>query len=120
MHIEITIANEDASGRSYLTWAPVQGTVRHVGVDGGSYTAPVTVTLSNDNMEAGELATQLSGARAELERLRLQERNLGRQAERARALADIGAVPKKEFEQASAEQQGAQQTIKFQQSAVAD
>jgi cobalt-zinc-cadmium efflux system membrane fusion protein len=72
-----------------------------------------------DNMEAGELAAQLAGARAELERLRLQERNLSRQTDRARSLADIGAVPKKDWEQASAEQQGAQQTIKSQESAVA-
>lgn len=74
---------------------------------------------SYDNMEAGELAAQLAGARAELERLHVQERNLGRQAERARALAEIGAVPKKELEQASSEQQGAQQTIKSQESAIA-
>ncbi len=72
-----------------------------------------------DNMEAGELTVQLAGARAELERLRVQERNLGRQSERARALADIGAVPKKEFEQAIAEQQGAQQTTKSQESTIA-
>ncbi len=72
-----------------------------------------------DNIEAGELLAQLAGARADLERLRGQERNLGRQTERARALADIGAVPKKEFEQASTEQQGAQQSIKSQESAVA-
>lgn len=72
-----------------------------------------------DNIEAGELTAQLAGASAELERLRLQERNLGRQTERARALADIGAVPKKELEQALADQQGAQQSIKSQESLVA-
>ena len=72
-----------------------------------------------DNIEAGELITQLASARAELERLRVQERNLGRQTERSRALADIGAVPKKEFDQASTEQQAAQQSIKSQESVIA-
>ncbi|WP_321476147.1 efflux RND transporter periplasmic adaptor subunit [uncultured Paludibaculum sp.] len=72
-----------------------------------------------DNIEAGELAAQLAGARAELERLRGQERNLARQTTRARALADIGAVPTKEFEQATTEQQGAQQYIKSQESTIA-
>ena len=72
-----------------------------------------------DNIEAGELTAQLAGARAELERLRVQERNLARQTERSRALADIGAVPKKEFEQASTEQQAAQQGIKSQESVIA-
>ena len=72
-----------------------------------------------DNIEAGELAAQLASARADLERLRLQERNLARQADRARALADIGAVPKKEFEQALADQQAAQQSIHSQESVIA-
>lgn len=71
-----------------------------------------------DNIEAGELAAQLAGARADLERLRGQERNLARQTDRSRALADIGAVPKKEFEQASADQVAAQQSIKSAESVV--
>lgn len=72
-----------------------------------------------DNIEAGELAAQLLSARAELERLRVQERNLARQTERARALAEIGAVPKKDLEQATAEQQALQQSIRAQDSVVA-
>jgi cobalt-zinc-cadmium efflux system membrane fusion protein len=72
-----------------------------------------------DNIEAGELAAQLNGARAELERLRVQERNLARQTDRARALADIGAVPKKEFEYARADQEALQQSIKSQESVIA-
>lgn len=69
-----------------------------------------------DNIEAGELGAQLASARAELERLRVQERNLARQTDRARSLADIGAVPKKEFEQVYADQLAAQQSIKSQES----
>lgn len=72
-----------------------------------------------DNIEAGELAAQLAGGRAEIEKLRVQERNLARQTDRSRALAEIGAVPKKEFEQVSAEQQGTQQSIKSQESVIA-
>ncbi len=71
-----------------------------------------------DNIEAGELTAQLASARAELERLRVQERVLARQTERSRALADIGAVPKKEFEQASADQQAAAQSIKSQEGVI--
>jgi len=72
-----------------------------------------------DNIEAGELLAQLTSARAELERLRVQQRNLARQTVRARALADIGAVPKKEFEQANADQQSAEQSIKSQEGLIA-
>jgi tyrosinase len=53
MQIDITIANEDAAGRNYLTWAPVQGTVRLPEVDGGDGADPVMVTLSNDKPEVG-------------------------------------------------------------------
>jgi cobalt-zinc-cadmium efflux system membrane fusion protein len=72
-----------------------------------------------DNIEAGELAAQLASARAELERERVQERNLARQTDRSRALVDIGALPKKEFEQANADQQAAQQSIKSQEGVIA-
>jgi len=72
-----------------------------------------------DNMEAGELAAQLAGAQADLERLHVQARNLARQADRDRSLADIGAVPKKEFEQAAADEQAAQQSIQSQESVIA-
>ncbi len=71
-----------------------------------------------DNIEAGELVAQLAVARADLERLRGQERNLARQTDRSRALAEIGAVPKKELEQASADQQSTQQSIKSQESVI--
>src|SRR5215831_14022136 len=72
-----------------------------------------------DNIEAGELVAQLASARAELERLRVQERNYARQTDRARELSQIGAVPKKEFEQANADQQAAQQSIRSQEGQVA-
>jgi cobalt-zinc-cadmium efflux system membrane fusion protein len=71
-----------------------------------------------DNIEAGELAAQLAGARADVERLRVQEKNLARQTERALALAAIGAVPKKESEQAEAEQEAARQSVRAQESVV--
>ena len=72
-----------------------------------------------DNIEVGELAAQLAGARADLERMRAQERNLGRQTDRTRALADIGAVPRKDVDQASTEQLGAQKSIQAQESLIA-
>lgn len=71
-----------------------------------------------DNIEAGELASQLASARADLERLSVQQRNLKRQTERSRALAELGAIPAKEFELASTEQQAAEQTIRAQQSSI--
>ena len=72
-----------------------------------------------DNIEAGELATQREGARAELAKLRVQLGTATRQAERARRLADIGAVPQRDYEASLGEQQQVEASIRAQDSAVA-
>jgi tyrosinase len=52
MRIEISIANADAAGRNYVTWAPVRTTLRLFDVppNGGE---PVAVTIQNQNPQAG-------------------------------------------------------------------
>ena len=72
-----------------------------------------------DNIEAGELATQREGARAELAKLRVQLGTATRQAERARRLAEIGAVPQRDYETSLGEQQQVEASIRAQDSAVA-
>jgi hypothetical protein len=67
MQVDITIANEDAAGRNYLTWAPVQDAVRLLDVDGEDGADPVNVTLSNDDTQVGgqlEFAATRDQARA--------------------------------------------------------
>ena len=72
-----------------------------------------------DNIEAGELATQREAARAELARLRVQLGTATRQAERARRLVEIGAVPQREYEASLGEQQQVEASIRAQESAIA-
>ena len=72
-----------------------------------------------DNIEAGELATQREGARADLARLRVQLGTATRQADRARRLAEIGAVPQREYEASLGEQQQVEASIRAQESAIA-
>ena len=72
-----------------------------------------------DNFEAGELATQREGARADLVRLRVQLGTATRQADRARRLAEIGAVPQREYEASLGEQQQVEASIRAQESAIA-
>lgn len=72
-----------------------------------------------DNIEAGELSSQLDAARAELQRLRIQLANARRQAERARNLVEIGAVPVKESEAAEADARAMEEAVRAQQSTVA-
>ncbi|MEZ5418097.1 MAG: efflux RND transporter periplasmic adaptor subunit [Vicinamibacterales bacterium] len=72
-----------------------------------------------DNIEAGELAAQREGARADLARLRVQLGTATRQAERARRLAEIGAVPQREYEASLGEQQQIEASMLAQESAIA-
>lgn len=72
-----------------------------------------------DNIEAGELASQHSTAQAELQRLRVQQANAQRQAERSRSLVSIGAVPAKDAENAEAEVKAIAESIRAQEAAVA-
>lgn len=52
MRVEIAIANADAAGRNYLTWAPVRASLRLFDAppNGGE---PVAVTIRNQNPQAG-------------------------------------------------------------------
>ena len=71
-----------------------------------------------DNIEAGELLTQLQSARADLERLKAQLIPAARQVERSRRLADIGAGPEKDFESSKAEKEGIEANIRSQESLI--
>jgi cobalt-zinc-cadmium efflux system membrane fusion protein len=72
-----------------------------------------------DSIEAGEIMTQYNSARAELQRLRIQLAAQQRQVERNRRLAEIGAVPQKEYELSQTEQQALQEGIRAQESTIA-
>jgi len=59
--MQIDIANKDATGRNYLTWAPQRATLGHPGVAGAN---PITATVSNSDPTKGgqlEFATQRQG-----------------------------------------------------------
>ena len=48
--MQIDIANKDAAGRNYLTWAPQRATLRHPGVAGAN---PITATVRNSDPSKG-------------------------------------------------------------------
>src|SRR5687768_4476971 len=58
MRVEIVIANANAAGRNYLTWAPVRTRLRLFDATPGQ---PVAVTVRNQNPQAdGQLEFALS------------------------------------------------------------
>jgi cobalt-zinc-cadmium efflux system membrane fusion protein len=71
-----------------------------------------------DNLEAAELAAQFSSARAELQRLKVVLTAQSRQVERNRKLAEIGASPKKDYEQSQSEYQALEESIRSQEGVV--
>jgi len=72
-----------------------------------------------DNIDAGEIAAQYNSARAELQKLKIQLAVQQRQVDRNRRLAEIGAVPQKEYEFSVSEQQGLEESIHAQESTIA-
>jgi len=72
-----------------------------------------------DNLEAAELATQIDSARAELRRLELLASNARRQAERARNLRALGAIPQQEAEATETEASALVESIAAQRALVA-
>jgi len=72
-----------------------------------------------DNIEAGELTSQVTVAQAELQRLKIQQVNAHRQAERSRSLVEIGAVPAKEAEAAETEARALEEAVRAQESMIA-
>ncbi|MDP2996720.1 MAG: efflux RND transporter periplasmic adaptor subunit [Bryobacterales bacterium] len=71
-----------------------------------------------DNLDAGELTAQMFSARAELQRLKVLQAGQARQVERNRKLAEIGAAPKKDYEQSRAEQQAMEESARSQEGVI--
>ena len=95
-----------------------RGRLQDVLIKVGDRVAASQVLAQIDSIEAGEILTQYNSAQAELQRLKIQSTAQQRQVERNRRLAEIGAVPQKEYEFSVAEQQGLQEGIRAQESTI--
>ena len=72
-----------------------------------------------DNLEAGELTAQLSSARAELQRFKVLLAAQAKQVDRNKKLSEIGAAPRKDYEQSRAEYQALEESIRSQEAVIA-
>jgi len=98
---------------------PARGRLLGVLVKVGDRVTAGQVLAQLDNVEAGEISAQYNSARAELQRLKIQLGAQQRQVDRNRRLAEIGAVPQKDYEANLAEKQGMEEGIRAQESTVA-
>lgn len=96
-----------------------RGRVTQVNAKLGDRVQSGQILAQFDNIEAGELASQHASALAELQRLKVQQANAQRQADRSRSLVSIGAVPAKDAENAEAEVRAISESIRAQEAATA-
>lgn len=96
-----------------------RGSLQDVLVKVGDRVVAGQVLAQLDNIEAGEILAQYQSAQADRQRLKIQLAAQQHQVERNRRLAEIGAVPRKEYELSLAEQQGLQEGIRAQESTIA-
>jgi cobalt-zinc-cadmium efflux system membrane fusion protein len=115
--------------RATGTVQPIDGKVGHVRPFAKGRVQEVLVKVGDrvqsgqalavfDNIEAGEVVAQYESARAELQRIRIQEAASRKQLERTRRLAEIGAGAQRELEAAETEHRALLEGIKAQESAV--
>lgn len=116
--IRMTGTVEPVDGRLAEVRPLARGRVLQVLVKVGDRVAANEVLVRFDNIEASELFSQLDSARAELQRLRIQQGNAAKQADRSRSLVDIGAVPAKDAETAEAETRAAEEAVRAQQGVI--
>lgn len=96
-----------------------RGRVQEVLVRVGDRVASGQPLARLDNIEAGQLAAEYLAARAELQKLKVQQSNAVRQLERSKSLVAIGVTAQKDFELAESEYHAMVEAIKAQESLLA-
>lgn len=94
------------------------GKLTSVAVKVGDRVAADQTLATFDNLEGTDTASQLQTARSELERLNVQLAVARQQTERNRQLADIGAIPRKEYELSLGEEKSLTAGIQVQESII--
>jgi membrane fusion protein, heavy metal efflux system len=94
------------------------GRLTSVAVKVGDRVAADQTLATFDNLEGTDVASQLQTARSELERLNVQIAVARQQTERNRQLADIGAIPRKEYELNLGEEKSLTAGIQVQESII--
>ena len=118
-YLDLTGTVQPIESRIAHLRALARGRVEQVLVRIGEHVKAGQPVARFDNIEAGELSAQLSSAKSDLAKLKIQEATAARQAERTRRLVAIGASAQKDLEASQAEQQGLAEAIRAQQSSVA-
>lgn len=115
-HINATGSVQAVDGRVAVLRPLARGRILQVLVSVGDRVNSNQVLARIDNIEAGELSSQVDAARAELQRTKIQLVNARRQSERAKNLLNAGAIPAKEQEAAEADMKALEEALRAQES----
>lgn len=117
--LEVTGTVQPIDGRIAHVRPLANGRLQEVLVRVGDRVAAGQTLARLDNIEAGELASQLAAAQADLKKVEAQHATALKQMQRNRRLVEIGAASQKDLESSQAEEQGFQAGIAAQESLVA-
>jgi cobalt-zinc-cadmium efflux system membrane fusion protein len=117
LHVAGTVQPIDSRVSSVRSLA--RGRVQEVLARVGDRVGSDQVLARVDNIEAGELSSQFLAARAELQKLKVQEANAARQVERSQHLVEIGATSRKDYELSQAEYNAMREAIAAQEHVLA-
>lgn len=118
-YLQVTGTVQPVDSRVSQVRSPARGRLLEVRARVGDRVRAGQQLARIDNTEAGELTAQLSSARAELQRFKVQLAAQSRQVERNQKLSEIGAVPQKDYEQSRSEYQALEESIRSQDAVVA-
>ena len=118
-YLDLTGTVQPIESRIAHVHALARGRLEQVLVKIGEHVTAGQPVAQFDNIEAGELSTQLSSAQSELARLKIQQAASARQSERNRRLVEIGAAAQKDLDASQAEQQAMAEAVRGQESTVA-
>ena len=117
-YLQVTGTVQPLDSRTSHVRSMARGRIQEVAARVGDRVSLNQVLARMDNIEAGELFSQVASAEAELRRLQVQRAAQARQTERARRLSEIGASPQKEYEQSLAEEQALAESVRAQESTI--
>lgn len=117
-YLQVTGTVQPLDSRMSHVRSLARGRIQDVAARVGDRVSTDQVLARMDNIEAGELFSQVASAEAELKRLQVQHASQARQTERARKLSEIGASPQKEYEQSLAEEQALAESVRAQESTI--
>jgi len=118
-YLQVTGTVQPVDSRIAQVRSAARGRLLEVLVKVGDRVREGQVLARLDNLEAGELTAQRASAQAELQRFKILLSAQAKQVDRNQRLSEIGAAPRKDYEQSRAEYEALEESIRSQEAVIA-